>query len=153
MGQTKEMSPVDQPAPSAPSIRPAGPADVAWIADFLRERWGTTTVVVHGKVVDAAQLPALIAEPRRGLATYRRLGGDAELVTLNAVPPGVGTGTALLESLTRKLGAEGCARLWLTMTNGNLSALRFYLRRGFRLGGPGCSVARHSEMISPGIPG
>src|SRR5215472_2329775 len=133
MGQTKEMSPVDQPAPSAPPIRPAGPADVAWIAEFLRERWGAATVVVHGEVIDAAQLPALIAEPRRGLATYRRLGDDAELVTLNAEPPGCGTGTALLGALIRQLGAEGCKRLWLTMTNGNLSALRFYLRRGFRL--------------------
>jgi len=152
MGQTKEMSPVDQPAPSAPSIRPAGSADVAWIADFLRERWGATTVVVHGEVVDAAQLPALIAEPRRGLATYRRLGGDAELVTLDAVPPGGGTGTALLEALTRKLGAEGCARLWLTMTNGNLSALRFYLRRGFRLGGVRAGGGRpgaKAEAVDP----
>jgi len=152
MGQTKEMSPVDQPAPSAPSIRPAGPADVAWIADFLRERWGATTVVVHDEVVDAAQLPALIAEPRRGLATYRRLGGDAELVTLDAVPPGGGTGTALLEALTRKLGAEGCARLWLTMTNGNLSALRFYLRRGFRLGGVRAGAVDRARKLKPSIP-
>jgi GNAT superfamily N-acetyltransferase len=152
MGHTKEMSPIDQPAPSAPSIRPAGPADVAWIADFLRERWGATTVVVHGEVVDAAQLPALIAEPRRGLATYRRLGGDAELVTLDAVPPGGGTGTALLEALTRKLAAEGCARLWLTMTNGNLSALRFYLRRGFRLGGVRAGAVDRARKLKPSIP-
>src|SRR5215472_14013709 len=135
MGQTKEMSPVDQPAPSAPSIRPAGPADVAWIADFLRERWGATTVVVHDEVVDAAQLPALIAEPRRGLATYRRIGADAELVTIDAESPGRGTGTALIAELTRRLRAEGCDRLWLSMTNGNLSALQFYLRRDFRLHG------------------
>ena len=40
---------------------------------------------------------------------------------------------AISRALTRKLSAEGCARLWLTMTNANLSALQFYLRRGFRL--------------------
>src|SRR5262244_2162180 len=116
------MSPIGEPHSSHPEVRPAAAGDRAWIAEFLREHWGAATVVVHGEVIDAAQLPALIAEPRRGLATYRRLGGDAELVTLDAVPPGGGTGTALLEALTRKLGAEGCARLWLTMTNGNLSA-------------------------------
>src|SRR5271166_4800355 len=127
------MSPIDERAPSAVPVRPAGAADATWIGDFLRERWGATTVVAHGEVIDAAQLPALVAEPRRGLATYRRLGGDAELVTLDAVPPGSGTGTALIEALSRKLRAQGCARLWLTMTNANLSALRFYLRRGFRL--------------------
>ena len=101
------MSPIDQPAPSASPIRPAAAIDVAWIGDFLRKRWGATTVAVHNEVIDAAQLPALVAEPQRGLATYRRLGGDAELVTLDAMPPGSGTGTALVEALTRKLSAEG----------------------------------------------
>ena len=92
-----EMSPIDQPARSAPHIRPVGAADRAWIGDFLRERWGATTIIAHGEIIDAAALPALVAEPQRGLATYRPLGGDAELVTLDAVPPGSGTGTALLE--------------------------------------------------------
>src|SRR5271165_2744287 len=99
------MSPIDERAPSAVPVRPAGATDATWIGDFLRERWGATTVVAHGEVIDAAQLPALVAEPRRGLATYRRLGGDAELVTLDAVPPGSGTGTALIEALSSKSGA------------------------------------------------
>jgi hypothetical protein len=93
------MSPIDEPAPSTPPIRPADATDVAWIDDFLRERWGATAVAVHDEVIDAAQLPALIAEPRRGLTTYRRLGGDAELVTLDAAPPGSGTGTAFGRSV------------------------------------------------------
>jgi protein-L-isoaspartate(D-aspartate) O-methyltransferase len=133
MDYTRDMSPVDQPTPSAPPVRPASAADAVWIRDVLRERWGATTIVVHGEVIDAARLPALIAETQRGLATFQRLGGDAELVTLDAIPAGIGTGTALIEALARELRAEGRARLWLTMTNGNLSALRFYLRRGFRL--------------------
>jgi protein-L-isoaspartate(D-aspartate) O-methyltransferase len=146
------MSPIDQPAPSASPIRSAGATDVAWIGDFLRQRWGATTVAVHGEVIDAAQLPALIAEPQRGLATYRRLGGDAELVTLDAVPPGSGTGTALIEALSRKLRAEGCVRLWLTMTNANLSALRFYLRRGFRLREVRPGAIDKARELKPSIP-
>jgi len=143
---------IDQPVPSAPQIRPAGTADAAWISDFLRQRWGVTTIVAHGEVIDAAQLPALVAEPQRGLITYRRLGGDAELVTLDAVPPGSGTGTALLEALTGKLSAEGCVRLWLTMTNANLSALRFYLRRGFRLSGVRPGAVDQARELKPSIP-
>jgi protein-L-isoaspartate(D-aspartate) O-methyltransferase len=146
------MSPIDQPAPSASPIRPAGAADAAWIGDFLRKRWGATAVAVHDEVIDAAQLPALVAEPRRGLATYRRLGGDAELVTLDAVPPGSGTGTALVEALTRKLSAEGCVRLWLTMTNANLSALQFYLRRGFRLSRVRPGAVDRARKLKPSIP-
>src|SRR5262249_15908256 len=93
-----------------------------------------TAIVVHGEAIDAAALPALIAENPRGLATYRRLNpDDAELVTLDAVPAGIGTGTALIATLAEQLRADGSQRLWLTTTNDNISALRFYQRRGFRL--------------------
>ena len=115
------------------AIRQVEPVDADWISSFLCKRWGAATIVVHGEAIDAAALPALIVADRSGLATYRRLGEDAELVTLDAVPAGSGTGTALIEALASLLRAEGCSRLWLTMTNGNLSALRFYLRRNFRL--------------------
>jgi len=146
------MSPIGEPHSSTSKVRPAAAADRAWIAEFLHEHWGAAIVVVHGEVIEATQLPALVAEPRRGLASYRRLGDDAELVTLNAVPPSRGTGTALLEALTRQLGAEGCTRLWLTMTNGNLSALRFYLRRGFRLSQVRSGAVDQARRLKPSIP-
>jgi len=114
-------------------IRPATPADRPWIEDLLREQWHSTQVVTHGEIIDAAALPALVAEDRRGLAIWRRLGSDAELITLNAVPTGRGTGSALIEALVRMLQEQDCQRLWLTTTNDNVSALTFYLLRGFRL--------------------
>src|ERR1700731_4030987 len=58
------------------TIRPAGPSDAVWMNSFLRDRWGTTTIVAHGEVIEAARLPALIAGDRQGLATYRRLDRD-----------------------------------------------------------------------------
>jgi hypothetical protein len=88
---------------SLSSISLAEFADAAWISGFLRERWRTTIVVVHGEIIDAAALPALIAENRQGLATYRLHGRDAELVTLDAVPAGAGIGTALIEALSTRL--------------------------------------------------
>jgi hypothetical protein len=93
-------------------VRTSSPADADWIESFLLARWGATTIVVHGKVIDAAGLPALIVmtEGRRGLATYRRRGPDAELVTLDADPTGVGTGAALIEALAADLRANGCQR-------------------------------------------
>jgi hypothetical protein len=89
--------------------------------------------VVHGEVIEAADLPALTFESRQGLGTYRLLGKDAELVTLDTVSAGSGTGTALVETLAATLIGQGCARLWLTTTNDKLAALRFYQRRGFQL--------------------
>jgi hypothetical protein len=61
-------------------------------------------IVVHGESIDAAALPALIAGNHQGLATYRLLGHDAELVTLDATPPNTGTGTAIIEALVARSG-------------------------------------------------
>jgi GNAT superfamily N-acetyltransferase len=135
-----------------PTIRQAEPTDADWISCFLRERWHATTMAVHGKLVDAAALAALIAENGQGLATYRWHGGDAELVSLDAVPAHAGIGTALIEALTTRLRAEGCARLWLTMTNANLPALRFYLRRGFRLMQVRPGAVDEARKLKPSIP-
>jgi GNAT superfamily N-acetyltransferase len=114
-------------------IRTGCPADAWWIESFLSARWGATTIVVHGEVIDAACLPALIAiaEERRGLATYRRLGRDAELVTLDADPTGVGTGAALIEELAAQLRADGCERLWLTTTNASCRPCAFIYEVAF----------------------
>jgi ribosomal protein S18 acetylase RimI-like enzyme len=133
-------------------IRPACFADAAWISGFLRKRWNATTIVVHGEVIEAVSLPALIAENRRGLATFRRLDRDAELVTLDADPIGVGTGTALVEALVSRLRDDGCERLWLTTTNDKLSALRFYLRRHFRLIQVRLGAVDDARRLKPSIP-
>jgi GNAT superfamily N-acetyltransferase len=133
-------------------IRPPSPADAEWINSFLRDRWGATTIVAHGEVIEAAGLPALIAGDRQGLATYRQLDRDAELVTLNADPTGVGTGTALIEALVARLRADGCERLWLTTTNDKLSALRFYLRRDFRLIQVRLGAVDDARRLKPSIP-
>jgi GNAT superfamily N-acetyltransferase len=133
-------------------IRPADATDRPWISGFLRERWTATTVAVHGEVIEAATLPALIAEKQCGLATYRRIGADAELVTLNAVPAGLGTGTALIEALVQRLRAEGCPRLWLTTTNDNVRGLRFYQRRNFRLVELRPGAVDAARILKPSIP-
>jgi GNAT superfamily N-acetyltransferase len=133
-------------------IREATQADRAWIADHLRERWRATQVAVHGEVIDAAALPALIAQDGRGLATWRRVGADAELVTLDATPAGCGTGTALIAALVALLRDQGCKRLLLTTTNDNLSALRFYMRRGFRLTQVRPGAVDDARRLKPSIP-
>jgi len=58
---------------------------------------------------------------------------DCEIISLDSLVPSVGIGTALVEAVKETARAHNCKRIWLTTTNDNLNALRFYQKRGFIL--------------------
>lgn len=135
-------------------IRVKTPEDRDWVDRILTERWGGRHMVVHGDVLDASALPALVAGDREGMATYAvdEQGRSAELVTLDALVPGRGIGTALVEALARRLGDEGVRHLRVTTTNDNLAALRFYQRRGFRIVAVRPGAVDEARRVKPSIP-
>src|SRR5258708_10143552 len=119
-------------------VREKGPKDQPWIETLLNERWGGGgKVILHGEVFEGRSLHWLIDGERVGLASFqiRRVKdmAVAEFVTLDAITAGLGVGTALIEALLSRLSAEGVEILRVTTTNDNLSALRFYQRRDFRI--------------------
>jgi len=121
---------------------------------------GGSTVSVHtenqvfqpGIAIPAGNTIGLSSQNDRGAVQIYGYLVPASEVRAHAVPAGLGTGTALLDALTRQLCAEGCVRLWLTMTNGNLSALQFYLRRGFRLTAVRPGAVDAARKLKPTIP-
>jgi GNAT superfamily N-acetyltransferase len=126
----------DAPARHPVVVRPAGDLDRDWVRATLLERWGSPVVVSRGRAHRADGLPALVAvrrDERAGLATTRLDGDELELVTLDALVPGVGVGSALLYAVLAVARDAGCRRVWLTTSNDNLEALRFYQRRGLRI--------------------
>lgn len=133
-------------------IRDRSDDDRQWIEALLRERWGGTVIVVHGEAIDVMGLPAVVTDDRTGLATYRITGEDAEITSLDAVEPGRGTGSSLLAALVDRLTRRGIRRVWVTTTNDNLSALRFYQRRGFRLVRLRPGAIQEARRLKPGIP-
>ncbi len=135
-------------------IRSKTEDDQRWIRDLLTERWGGTMVVAHGQVFEADGLPALVAGDREGLATYQISadGREAELVTLDARVQGRGIGTALVAGLARLLQRQGVTTLRLTTTNDNLTALRFYQRRGFRIVAVHAGAVVAARRLKPTIP-
>ena len=133
-------------------VRDSSDRDAAWITALLRSRWGGTIVIAHAETIDAMQLPALVAGDQEGLATYRVQGHEAEVVTLDAVAPGHGVGTHLINALVERLRAQGVHRLWVTTTNDNLSALAFYQKRGFHLRHLRPGAVEETRHVKPSIP-
>ncbi|TQF06151.1 GNAT family N-acetyltransferase [Kitasatospora acidiphila] len=138
-----------------PHIRAAGPGDRAVIARILADSWGSTVIVVHGDRYDALELPALLAErdgEPAGLLTYRLSADGLEVVSLDALHRGGGTGSALLAAAIEAAGRAGAARLWLVTTNDNLDALRFYQRRGLRITAVNPGAVDRARTVKPAIP-
>jgi GNAT superfamily N-acetyltransferase len=137
------------------TIRTAEAADRATVTAILTASWGGTTVVVHGTVVDAAGLPALLAERDGtpvGLLTHRSGSRGLEVVTLDAVVPRSGAGSALLAAAAELARSSGARRMWLVTTNDNLDALRFYQRRGLRITEVSPGAADAARAVKPSIP-
>ena len=110
--------------------------DRPWMQELLQTFWGSTRVVSRGRLHQADQQPGFVAElwgQKVGLVTYQLEGDQAEIVTLASLVERQGAGTALVEAVRQAAQRAGCRRLWLITTNDNLSALRFYQRRGFVL--------------------
>jgi hypothetical protein len=77
---------------------------------WIEERWGGSIMVVHGRRFDLRDLPGLVAEADGtvvGALTYERRGHEAEVVSVDADPPGRGTGRALV---ALRPGAVAAAR-------------------------------------------
>jgi ribosomal protein S18 acetylase RimI-like enzyme len=87
-----------------------------------------------------------------GLLTYDVRGGELEVVTVDALERGGGTGTLLVEAAVARARELGLRRVWLITTNDNLDALRFYQRRGFRLAALYPNAIEAARRIKPAIP-
>lgn len=137
-------------------VRPAQPGDLADVATLHRREWGGPYVVVHDTRYDLRELPTLVAVDGAGDlagALVHRLGDDGlEVVSLAATRPGAGAGSALLTAVEAVASAAGAERLWLVTTNDNLSALRFYQRRGLRLVAVDAGAVDRARALKPAIP-
>ena len=136
-------------------VREALGEERATIDAFLHEQHADV-VARRGELVDARRCPRLVAtiDGRLvGVLTYVPGADSVEALTVHAVAPGRGIGTALLAGLRERAQANGWRRIWLITTNDNVDALRFYQRRGFRLVSVDAgAVDRSRAALKPSIP-
>jgi DNA-3-methyladenine glycosylase I len=117
-------------------ICPLNAKDKDWVTQLIAERWGAEFIVAHGKVYYPGTLPGFVAVTnarRSGLISYVIEKKDCEIISIDSLAPSIGIGTALIEAVKNIARKSGCNRIWLTTTNDNLNALRFYQKRGFVL--------------------
>jgi ribosomal protein S18 acetylase RimI-like enzyme len=136
-------------------VRALSERDRVWIEALLREHWGSTIQVTRGRLHDASRLPGYVAvcdQERTGLITYRVEGTACEIITLNSLVEGQGIGTALVQAVREAAVDARCERLWLITTNDNLTALRFWQKRGFSLVWVHRNAMADSRRLKPGIP-
>jgi ribosomal protein S18 acetylase RimI-like enzyme len=103
---------------------------------FLQATWGAGFVVAHDERIVPIRLPGFVARSAGrivGHASYRIVDDACEVTSIAADPPRSGIGSRLMSLIEAEARLFGCSSVWLTTTNDNLDALRFYQRRGFRL--------------------
>ena len=136
-------------------IKAVANTDRPAIGRFIVSRWGAGTAIAHGTVFRPAELPGLLAlrDGRlAGLLTYDVDGDTLEIVTIDAVTPNGGVGSALITAVADEARHRRLRRLAVTTTHDNLDALRFYQRRDFRLLAVRPGVLEESRRLKPQIP-
>lgn len=133
-------------------LRRITPEDVPRLKQFWRENWAGEEIIVHGDVFRPGQVDGFVNQDWTGVVTYVIGPDGCEIVSLDALKEGGGTGTALVEAVINEARERGCRRIFLSTTNDNLHALGFYQRRGFELTGIRRGAVTESRKSKPGIP-
>ena len=137
-------------------IRAINENDREWTEKFFRKRWGSEKIISRGKVYYSSKLLGFAAvknEKYLGLITYNIEKKECQITSLNSIVERKGVGTALVENVKKVAKKLRCKRLWLTTTNDNVDALRFYQKIGFSLKAlyPG-AVTYARKKLKPEIP-
>jgi DNA-3-methyladenine glycosylase I len=138
-------------------IRPIEPRDQAEVRAELHTHWHSNGIWSLGRLHQADQLPGFVAEVDgvfAGLLTLNMVEGgwQCEVITLSSRSPAHGVGAALLAAAEQHARTQGCKRIYLTTTNDNAHAIRFYQRRGWRFSALHKGIVDRVRQIEPSYP-
>lgn len=134
------------------TLRSLTPEDLPRLRQFWIEQWAGEEMIVHGDVFRPEQLEGFVNDDWSGLVTFVIGPAGCEIISLDSLKEGGGTGTALVDAVAQEATRRGCTRLFLSTTNDNLRALGFYQRRGFELVSVRRGAVTESRKRKPGIP-
>lgn len=119
-------------------VQGAAERDRAWISAEFTRHFGSHEIDSRDCEFDTSALPGFVAwrggERVAALAhTPLSVGTACEIIALASAVERIGAGSALLEACLAGARAAGCTRVFLTTSNDNTPALRFYQKRGWRM--------------------
>jgi GNAT superfamily N-acetyltransferase len=130
-------------------------ADRAEVAEFIERHWHSKVVMSRGRAFYPHQEQGLIERVEGkivALLTYRIDDQGMEILTLNSLLEGHGTGSSMMLEVIEIARRRNCPKLWLTTTNDNLKAISFYQRLGFRMTAIHLGVVDDARKVKPQIP-
>ncbi|WP_312699011.1 GNAT family N-acetyltransferase [Sedimentibacter sp.] len=126
------------------------------VNNFLMEYWYSTDMVLRGAIVDMTKISGIIVYDDKdkiiGLLTYIITDGVCELISLDSIEEGKGIGTLLIEQLIQIAKVHNCRKIILITTNDNVSAIRFYQKKGFDMIRVYFNALETSRKLKPAIP-
>lgn len=134
------------------ALRRLTPDDLPRLRQFWLAHWAGEEMIVHGDVFRPEQLEGFVNEDWTGLVTYTLGPAGCEIISLDSLKEGGGTGTALVQAVADEATRCGCPRLFLSTTNDNLRALGFYQRRGFEMVAVRRGAVSEARKLKPDIP-
>jgi GNAT superfamily N-acetyltransferase len=104
-------------------------------ADWREFSGGPPVVALLGEyeASDVTGALALREGETSGLVTWYIDGATAEIVSVHAEPQASGGGSVLMDAAEEAIRRAGVRRVVLATTSDNMKALRFYVKRGYRL--------------------
>lgn len=135
--------------------RPLDKASRNWARQAFLKWWSAPFVVSNEKRLyfdDMSGFVAYLDGKLCGLLTYNIIGPECEVVTINSTVPNRGIGRALMDAAVNEAKKRQCTKIWLTTTNANINALRFYQRVGMRVGVWRIGKMEEARRLKPEIP-
>jgi len=138
-------------------IREIQKKDKLKISTLLEKYWGSVNIIVKGNIYDASMLSGFIAYEKEnneilGFLTYIIENDKILLITLNSLKKGLGCGSALINKIEEYALFNNLKKIFLVVTNDNMSAIKFYQRIGFKLYALHKNSIVEARKLKPEIP-
>ena len=138
-------------------VRPIDQINREKINAFIVHQWYSLQMVIQGEQIDLDTADGFYVcnddnGDVIGLITYRLIDNKMEILSLDSLEERKGIGTALIQAAIEHALHIGIEYIMLITTNDNLSALRFYQKRGFDLVWIHRNTLDQARTIKPEIP-